>query len=38
MDEIVAKLQACRDRWGITYYAVRVLDRFAPVIESLRGR
>jgi len=38
VDQIVAKLRACRDRWGVTYYAVRVLDRFAPVIESLRGQ
>jgi len=38
VDEIVAKLLACRARWGITYYTVRVLDRFQPIIDALRGR
>lgn len=37
VDEIVEKLVACRDRWGITYFAVRELDGFRPVIEACRG-
>ena len=37
VDEIVAKIHAARDRWGITYFAVRELDGFAPVIRALRG-
>lgn len=36
VDEIVAKLNRCRERWGITYFAVRVLDDFAPVIAACR--
>ena len=38
VDEIVAKLERCRARWGISYVAVRDLDGFAPVIDALRGR
>lgn len=34
--EIVAKLHACRDRWGISYFVVRELDGFAPVIAACR--
>jgi hypothetical protein len=33
--QIAEHLQRCRDRWGITYYTVRDLDGFAPVIELL---
>jgi probable F420-dependent oxidoreductase len=36
VDEIVAKLLACRERWGITYFVVRELEAFAPVIAALR--
>ncbi len=36
VDEIVAKLHACRERWGISYFAVRELDAFAPVIAAYR--
>ncbi len=35
VDEIVAKLHACRERWGISYYVVRALDEFAPVLDRL---
>jgi hypothetical protein len=35
-DEIAAHLRACRERWGISYFSVRDLDGFAPVIERLR--
>jgi len=34
--EIAAHLQACRERWGISYFSVRSIDAFAPVIEILR--
>ncbi|MEM7339535.1 MAG: TIGR03621 family F420-dependent LLM class oxidoreductase [Actinomycetota bacterium] len=34
VDEIVAKIKRCNSRWGITYFALRALDEFAPVIES----
>ena len=34
--EIVEKLQMCRERWGISYFAVRELDAFAPVIAASR--
>lgn len=37
VDEIVAKLHRCRERWGITYFAVRALDEFAPVIAAANG-
>lgn len=32
VDEIVAKLHRCRNRWGITYFVVRSLDEFAPIV------
>jgi probable F420-dependent oxidoreductase len=35
-DEIVAHLRACRERWGISYFTVRDVDAFAPVIERVR--
>jgi probable F420-dependent oxidoreductase len=35
-DEIAAHLERCRDRWGISYFSVRDIDGFAPVIERLR--
>jgi probable F420-dependent oxidoreductase len=35
-DEIARHLLACRERWGISYFSVRELESFAPVIERLR--
>lgn len=35
VDEIVEKIVACRERWGISYFAVRELDDFAPVIDAV---
>lgn len=35
VDQIVAKLHAARDRWGITYFAVRERDAFADVIRAV---
>ena len=35
-DDITAHLLACRARWGISYYVVRDIEAFAPVIEQLR--
>jgi probable F420-dependent oxidoreductase len=37
IDEIVGHVRACRDRWGITYFVVRALDEFAPVIDAVRA-
>ena len=37
VDEIVAKLFECRRRWGISYFVVRNLESFAPVIEAVRS-
>lgn len=34
-DQIVAKLHEVRDRWGITYFAVRERDTFADVIRAV---
>ena len=36
VDEIVDKLSTCHARWGISYFVVRELDSFAPVIAALR--
>jgi probable F420-dependent oxidoreductase len=36
-DEMAAHLLACRARWGISYYSVRDVETFAPVIERLRA-
>jgi probable F420-dependent oxidoreductase len=40
VDEIVADLQARRERWGISYYVVQepYLDALAPVVARLAGR
>ena len=38
VEEIVDQLHRCRDRWGITYFVVRTLDEFAPVIAAVRDR
>lgn len=37
VDEIAAKILRCRDRWGISYFAVRELEVFEPVIEAVRA-
>jgi probable F420-dependent oxidoreductase len=34
--EIAGHLRDCRVRWGITYFSVRDLDAFAPVIDLVR--
>ena len=34
-DEIAAHLDACRERWGISYFTVRDIDSFAPVVNAL---
>jgi probable F420-dependent oxidoreductase len=36
VDEIVLHLMTCRERWGISYFAVRELDTFEPVLKALR--
>jgi probable F420-dependent oxidoreductase len=35
--EIADHLVACRERWGISYYSVRDIGSFSPVIEHLRS-
>jgi probable F420-dependent oxidoreductase len=35
--EIAEHLRECRGRWGISYFTVRELEAFAPVIALLRG-
>jgi probable F420-dependent oxidoreductase len=35
VEEIIDHLHRCRDRWGISYFAVRDLDSFVPVIAAL---
>ena len=36
VNEIVEKISRCRQLWGITYFVVRTLEEFAPVIAALR--
>jgi probable F420-dependent oxidoreductase len=36
--QIAEHLLTCRSRWGISYFSVRDIKVFAPVIEQLRGR
>lgn len=36
-DEIAAHLLRCRERWGISYFSVRSIGDFQPVIERLRA-
>lgn len=36
VDEIIEKLLACRARWGISYFVVRELESFAPIVVALR--
>ena len=35
-DQIAEHLLACREQWGISYFSVRDIAEFAPVIERLR--
>ncbi len=37
VDEIVDQIIGHRERWGITYFGVRTLDEFGPVIAALRA-
>ena len=37
VDEIVDQLERCRERWGFSYLAVRDLDAFRPVMDSIRS-
>jgi probable F420-dependent oxidoreductase len=34
-DESVLHMLTCNERWGISYFAVRELDDFAPVLDAL---
>ncbi len=36
VDEILDQLHDARSRWGISYFAVRNLDGFAPVLDAVR--
>ena len=36
-EQIARHLHECRERWGITYFSVRDLDAFAPVIARVRS-
>ncbi len=36
IDEIVQHMTSCNERWGISYFAVRELDDFEPVLRALR--
>jgi probable F420-dependent oxidoreductase len=36
-EEIAAHLRTCRERWGFSYYSVRDVEAFAPVVQLLRG-
>lgn len=35
--QIVEHLLACRSRWGISYFSVRDIESFAPVIQQLKS-
>jgi 7-keto-8-aminopelargonate synthetase-like enzyme len=35
--EIADHLVTCRERWGISYFSVRDIDGFSPVLEHLGG-
>lgn len=37
VDEIVQQVLTMRERWGISYYVVRDLHAFAPVVQRLRA-
>jgi len=34
-EEMAQHLLTCRERWGISYYVVRDIEAFAPVIDAL---
>ena len=36
VDEIVRHMTTCNERWGISYFTVRGLDDFEPVLRALR--
>ena len=36
-EEMAAHLLACRARWGISYFTVRDVDAFAPVMQLVRA-
>ena len=36
VEEIVEKVIRCEHEWGISYFVVRTLGEFAPVIAALR--
>lgn len=36
-EEMVDHLLQCRDRWGISYFRVRDIETFAPVMNRLRA-
>lgn len=38
VDEIANKIHRCHERWGISYFVVRALHEFAPVIATVRAR
>lgn len=35
-EEIATHLHTCRERWGISYFSVREIDSFAPVVALVR--
>jgi probable F420-dependent oxidoreductase len=37
VSEMVDHLVACRERWGITYFSVRDIESFTPVMNQLRA-
>ena len=37
VDQIVDHILACKERWGISYYAVRDLDGFEPIISAVHS-
>ena len=36
VDEIVQHMLTCNERWGISYFVVRELDDFEPVLQAFR--
>lgn len=36
-EQIASHLRECRERWGISYFSVRTLEDFAPVIRLIRA-
>ena len=35
VDEIVAPMTTCNERWGINYFSVCELDDFEPILRAL---